>query len=184
MTSFAYRGAELELFDHSYNGTRSNERAVELAVARAWLADVDGVGLEVGNVLGHYADAIPTPARRIVDRYEPGVEALDVFAIGGSFDWIVSISTLEHVRNGGGEHPNPRGAEAALVYLAGLLNPGGRMLVTVGLGQHPTLDDYLLARPDGVTLVRVRDTWCETSAPVALPYGPDHGANAVWIGEA
>lgn len=193
--TFTWRGQELELFDHGYNATRGNERGAELAIVQHWLdgplGDA-GQGLELGNVLSHYDDAGPWPARRIVDRYEESraVENLDVFEVEGSYDWILSISTLEHVRAPGEDGAyNPFGGVAALHFLRGLLRPGGRMLVTVPLGHNAMLDRELLnwmrwthEGVESATLVRLRDSWFETPAPVALPYGPTHGANSVWVG--
>ena len=90
-----WHGTTLDLVDLPYNTTIRNERAVELAVAFHWLADRTGSGLEVGNVLGHYGIS----GHRVVDLYEqaPGVENVDLFDVRGSFDWIVSVSTIEHV---------------------------------------------------------------------------------------
>lgn len=185
--TFDWQGNRLALLDHGYNDTATNERAVEVPIA--WSFVRGGVGtdrLEFGNVLAHYGDL---PARRIVDRYEAGagVENVDLFTVAGSFDWIVSISTVEHVRHD--ELPRtPGGAAAALVYLRGLLAPGGRMLVTVGLGQHHALDTFLFAAEwpgmprRATTLVRDDGRWHATPTPEWRPYGPV-GANAVWVGE-
>ena len=98
----------LQLFDHPYNTTILNERAVEIPVVMAWLYRGDPLGdvLEVGNVLQHYGDVLDVPTRRIVDRYETGphVENLDVFDITGRYDTIITISTVEHV---GWDPPEP-----------------------------------------------------------------------------
>lgn len=186
--SFVYEGRVFELFDHPYNATLTNERAVEIPIARAFLTGCVGEGLEVGNVLGHYDESTP---RNIVDKYERGrnVSNLDVFDIVHRYDWIVSVSTIEHVRQGD-DGDNDWAAAAALLYLRGLLNPGGRMLVTVGLGQNPTLDRFLASTGQGITYRRWRhvdprkNSWAMVSPAVfVLPYGPEHGANAVWIGE-
>lgn len=199
--TFTYDGRELEYFDHPYNATRTNERAVEIPIVIDFLRRQhqrgQGRGLEVGNVLHHY-EPHHLPPWRVVDRYEEHApaEALDVFQIHGQYDWIVSVSTLEHVRHGEPEQPNPWGSAAALMYLRGMLAPGGEMLVTVGLGQHPKFDEFLLTVPGRIICRRGRDgddraldEWEEAEAirlgsTSLLPaYGPTHGANAVWIGE-
>src|SRR5690606_34112160 len=120
---FRFQGAEHDGFDHPYNTTILNERAVEIPVVLDWLPG-KGRGLEVGNVLGHYG----VKGRRVVDLYEQadGVENLDLFDIEGHFDWIVSISTLEHVR-WDTEPRDPNGAVEAIGHLRSLLSPGGRM---------------------------------------------------------
>ena len=57
----------LQLFDHPYNTTILNERAVEIPVVMAWLYRGDPLGdvLEVGNVLQHYGDVLDVPTRRL-----------------------------------------------------------------------------------------------------------------------
>lgn len=204
MNTFRYNGHEFPMFDHPYNATLTNERAVEIPIALDFMDRQDGdiyddvEGLEVGHVLHHYTDLAVDDwrlQRRIVDRYEVGdqVDNIDVFAIQGSYDWIVSVSTLEHVRAGEPgslERSAPWGAVAALAYLTTLLNPGGQMLVTLGLGQNAMLDRFLMrgesfgARSKR-TLVRERpeNQWRQTDLLQWEPYGPTHGANAVWIGE-
>lgn len=190
--TFMWHDRELALFDHKYNKTITNERAVELPVAFDWFGDCafGSDGLEVGNVLAHYDAGRELPSRRIVDQFEKarGVDNVDVLTIDGSYDWIVSISTVEHVREG----KNPWGAVAALCYLRGMLRTGGRMLVTVGLGQNPVLDQFIMGPFGAAPTVYVRERGAELSDNVWTPgvpdaaarvYGPEHGANALWIGE-
>lgn len=180
--NFTYHGCELTGYDHPYNTTAHNERAVELAVAFDWLPDGDG--LEVGNVLSHYTRT----AHRIVDLHEqaPGVENLSVFDIEGSYDWVLSISTLEHVHHDT-EPRNPDASAAALAHLRSLLRPSGRMLVTVPLGYHPHFDRTLLTGAGAdrsATLIRDNGTWKQTRTLTTRPYGASTPwAEAVWIGE-
>ncbi len=169
----------------TYNDTGRNERAVEVPVALSWLSEQTGAGLEVGNVLGHYTDT----QWPIVDRYETGegVTNADVFDIAGKFDWIVSVSTVEHVR--WDEEPkDPNAAAEAIAHLRTVLNPGGSMLITIPLGYHPPLDAQLLAGLPGCeracTLVRDCGEWTQTPEPGFRPYGlTQPWAEAVWIGE-
>lgn len=147
-TGFEWRGHRRPLFDHPYNATITNERAVEVPIALDFLARGHGHVLEVGNVLGHYFTEAELPPRVVVDAYEieRGVTNIDVFMIDkaglGPFDLIVSVSTLEHVRWDPQEHgtDNPYGGVAALWYLKGLLKPNGRMLVTALQGHNWALD--------------------------------------------
>ena len=178
--SFTYRGQRLDYFDHPYNSTRANKRAVEVAVALDWLPG-KGRGLEVGNVLGHYG----VTGHRVVDLHEqaPGVENLDVLGITGTYDWIVSISTIEHVR-WDAEPREAHGAAAALHHLEQLLNPGGTMLVTVPGGWHPHLDAHLAELDNGTTYTRHGSGWRATKTPQFRPYGATTPwAESVWIGE-
>lgn len=177
--TFTYRGRRLDYFDHPYNSTRANERAVEVAVALDWLPG-KGRGLEVGNVLGHYG----VTGHRVVDLNEqaPGVDNLDVLDITGTYDWIVSISTIEHVH--WDDRGDPYGARQALAHLEQLLNPGGTMLVTVPGGWNPSLDRHLAELDNGVTFTRHGSGWRATKTPQFLPYGASTPwAESVWIGE-
>jgi SAM-dependent methyltransferase len=196
--TFEYRGEELHYFNHMYNCTRLNERAVELAIARhfmswaqhdAWTRKRSAAtGLELGNVTSHYWPA----HHRIVDRYEEaaGVENIDVFdlASGSSADWIIAISTLEHVR---WDEPDrdPNGAANAIWHLKSLLKPGGRMLVTCPLGYHPQLDREILSGrfedARQTCFVRTGDIdWVESDEIVAKPYGAtSHWAESLWVAE-
>jgi hypothetical protein len=183
LVTFTYRGFDLVYFDQPYNDTRRNERAIELAIAFHWLHGRRGRGLEVGNVLAHYG----ATGHRVVDLNEQGdgVENLDVFAINGGYDWIVSISTVEHV----GRDAEPRSdalAIDAIRHLESLLKPDGAMLITVPGGYNPTLDAALptIGTTHQATYVRDGDGWYQTERPAFLPYGSSTPwAESVWIGE-
>lgn len=167
-------GHDLPLVDEPYNTTISNERAVELAVARHWLKGRTGDGLEVGNVLGHYG----THGHRVVDLHEqaPGVDNLDVFDLTGTYDWAVAISTIEHVH-----WDQERIASAAAAAVEHLLTLTDALLVTVPLGWHPTLDEQLpLSATEWACYHRTPGGW-DQGPLTPVPYGPQW-ANAVWIG--
>lgn len=204
--TFTYHGQELPLFDHEYNTTLLNERAVEIPITMHWLAQNSmGRGLEVGNVLEHYfPDLVP---RRIVDAYEEaeGVENIDVFSIMGEYDFIFAISTLEHVRWDAPEERDVNGAMAAIDHLIGRLARGGKMLITVPFGSNPGLDyailaDWLPERAKECVMMRGGGLWYETVATGRWEckgstwhqadsiwwerYGKSTPwADAVWIGE-
>jgi len=182
---FDFGDTDYAYFDHEYNTTILNERAVEIPIAADFVQQW-GIDLEVGNVLDHYPGVAPT--HRVVDRFEvaDGVENIDVFDIRGSFNSIVAISTLEHVR---WDEPdrNPDGAIAALNHLRSLLTRRGRMLATVPVGHHPKLDEYLCGETHGAlglsTMVRWWGGWTQTLRPQLAPYGATtKWAEAVWIG--
>lgn len=181
---FTYHGRQFDGFDHPHNTTILNERAIELAVAIDFLAGVDGEGLEVGHVLGHYG----ITGHRVVDLHEQaeGVENIDVLDIEGRYDWIVSISTLEHVHWDNGER-NEYAAIDSIAHLRGLLKPGGRMLLTVPMGWNPPLDraiaDDVQATLDS-TMVRTAKGWRQTKNVMVKPYGlSTQWAESVWLGE-
>lgn len=130
---------------HPANRTWTNERSVELPIALHALRHARGGSvLEVGNVLGHYG----ARGHLVVDKYEagPGVVNADVLDVEdpAGFDLILSISTIEHV--GWDEQPRaPERALRAIEHLAGLLRPGGELLVTLPVGYNPHLDRQLAA---------------------------------------
>jgi SAM-dependent methyltransferase len=182
--TFELWGDRYPYFIHPYNLTWRNERAVEVSVATRFISGMDGEGLEFGNVVGHYV-----PIRwRVVDKFELGTGVVNVdivdYAPEERFDWIVSISTLEHV--GWDENPRDSGkAVRAFHHLRSLLNPDGRMLLTTPMGHNEGLDRAIL---DGLpverqaTIVRVGGRWRATDKLEWRPYGDGvHGARSVWI---
>jgi hypothetical protein len=180
--------AELPYFCHRHNLTWRNERAIEIPVVVDFLRRHGrGVGLEFGNVLNHYGLG---ENRTVVDRYEAaeGVTNIDVLDIdpNARFDYIVSISTLEHV--GWDEGPrDPDKAGSAYEYLRSLLSTEGRMLITVPLGHHDRLDELVatgqLATIRQMTLIRESDGWRRFDGVERHPYEIGRGARAVWIAE-
>lgn len=201
---FDYFGRQLSAYGHLYNSTALNERSIELAVALDFMAGRDPVnGLEIGNVLAHY----DVGGHVVVDPYEQPTlwqanerwpyHAVDVFdvatQVGSSWDWIVSISTLEHVRwdMDPSQAADPEGSLRAINYLHDMLAVDGQMLVTVPCGFHPLLDEAITEELTGATrsctFVRThgdQPTWVQTDEPTVLPYGmTGPWAESVWVGE-
>ena len=138
--TFTLGGQQYRYFFHGHNDTWSNERAVEIAVAAAFVEGYAGKRvLEVGNVLPNYL-SFP---HDVVDKHEvgPGVINVDFleFQPATRYDAIVSISTIEHVGLED-EVPDPARAVAAINHLRSLLNDGGELLVTFPIGYNPQLD--------------------------------------------
>jgi hypothetical protein len=137
---FEFDGGRYRYLYHRYKLTWLTERAVEVPVVQAIVDRYAGKQvLEVGNVLSHYR-----PQRHLVlDRHEhaPGVLNRDVVESEGlgTFDLIISISTLEHV--GWDERPREPGkAVKATETLRSLLAPGGLLVLTLPVGYNPSLD--------------------------------------------
>ncbi len=191
--TFDYRGERYTVVHHRRGRTWLTERAIELPVAMRF---VDGFGptahgLEVGNVLSRYGPV----HHRVVDKYEraPGVENLDVLDIAAlqPFDFVVSISTIEHV---GWDEPE-RDLDKpirAINHLRSLLRPdGGRLLVTLPLGYNPTVDRIALDGTSGAAYReiflrdrRLRWAAADRPEPHQLRYEFElRSANAVWIAE-
>lgn len=188
---FTFRGTALPYAVHRYNNAYRNERTVEIAVARWFLAGAGpGRTLEVGNVLGHYG----VTGHTVLDKYEtvPGVISSDIvgFRPDEPFDTVLAISTLEHV--GWDEQPRtPEKVIKAIEATRACVAPGGRLLVTLPIGWNTRLDEELRAGTIGFQretwLVRTSaaNDWQETDRDEALraQYGhPFRNANALLIG--
>jgi hypothetical protein len=167
---FDFHGESYRYFWHQYNATWRNERAVEIPIARGFLADIsaDKV-LEIGNVLSHYGPV----SHEIVDKYEraEGIRNEDVcdFKSDKKYELILSISTLEHV----GWDEKPKDESKVLQgfeNLQSLLTPEGRLVVTIPLGYNPPLDRMIdegwISFSERVFLKREprRNIWREVSA--------------------
>lgn len=139
--TFSFEGRDLRYFYHRYNNTASNERTIEVPIAREFLRPGQSV-LEVGNVLNHY---FPFP-HDIVDKYEvgEGVTNCDIveFTPSRRYDLIVSISTIEHV---GWDEPtkDPDKPIRAISQMMRLMAEQGSMIITFPGGYNPYLDEFL-----------------------------------------
>lgn len=142
---FRFQGAELNCFYHGYNMTWATERCVEVPIARHFLSRVLAENvLEVGNVLSHYG-----PVHHVVlDKFEKGRGVINqditAFQPARRFELILSISTFEHIgfddESEGGSAPKIR---AAIEACRALLEPGGKLVITVPIGYNPELDAAL-----------------------------------------
>ena len=140
---FQFDGKTYRYFYHLYNTTFRKERSVEIPIIMGYVEGEKGKAiLEVGNVLSNYFSF----EHDVVDKYEmaEGVVNQDIvgFAPGKKYDLIVSISTLEHV----GWDETPREKDKilkALENMRGLLNNGGRIVITMPLGYNGDLNSLL-----------------------------------------
>jgi SAM-dependent methyltransferase len=178
----------LTYFVHPHNSTWRNERTVEIALARQFIENHGrGRGLEFGNVMAWYDLRGNWP---VIDKYElaPNVHNVDVldFRAGKPLDFIMSLSTLEHV--GWDERPqDPGKALRALDHLLSMLAPDGVLFITAPMGHNPALDRAIL---DGLpadrqmTMVRDDDRWRPSDEVEFRPYvGKGRGADSVWVAE-
>jgi len=189
--TFSLAGTPYPYFVHRYNQTWRNERTVEIPIALRQLdRHVGGRVLEVGNVLWHYGRR----GHDVVDKYEsvPGVINADIVEMKTDrrYDLILTISTLEHV----GFDEEQRDVDKprrAVEQMAGMLAPGGSLLVTVPLGYNESLDTQLhedaLGFDDLRFLKRISadNRWREVSAAEVerVAYGhPFRWANGLAVG--
>lgn len=167
--SFRWDGRPLPYFSHHYHYTWLNERAVEVALALDLLERHPGAEvLEVGNVLGHYADV----SHQVVDKYEqsPGVLNVDAadLDLDRTYDLVVAISTLEHVGLDEDVVDDAKPARA-IERLRAHARPGGMVWITHPVGYNPVLDAQLRSGEIATSRVRAllrdprRNVWREVS---------------------
>ena len=141
--TFTFQGRAYSYFFHRHNTTWRNERSVEVPIIHALVkARPPDRVLEIGNVLRHYFSV----SHDVVDKYEQaaGVINEDVvdYRPAKKYDLIVAISTLEHV--GWDERPkDPAKILRAINNLKTCLAPGGKIIVTMPIGENPHLDELL-----------------------------------------
>lgn len=187
---FLFDGYRIPYHIAVYNPTWRSGRMVEIAIANHFLErHGDGRGIEIGNVLSYYQPV----SHKVLDKYEraPDVLNIDVLDLQSPpLDWIVSISTLEHV--GWDEEPQEPGKViAAIRHLRGQLAPGGKMLVTVPRAHNPYLDEGIASGALGTTreffMTRrtARGEWYVRAREEALsmPARHDGIADDVWVAE-
>lgn len=187
---FEFQGERLPYTFVRYNNSFLNERAIEISIAKWFLADSQGPILEVGNVLAHYG----VSGHTVLDKYEviPGVLNEDIvdYVPSTPFQTVIAISTLEHV--GWDETPrDPGKVLRAIESVKACVAPGGRALVTMPLGYNTGLDgglrDGAIQFDEVVWMVRAsrRNEWVEAGKDEALAkeYGrPYTGANGLYVG--
>jgi hypothetical protein len=187
---FVYNGRDVEYFEHPYNRTWLNERAVEVPIIWELMRkQVPADVLEIGNVISHYYQFGHT----VVDKYEKGRGTIrqDVveLALPKQYSLIVTISTLEHV--GWDETPRTPGKHRqALNALKRHLAPEGSLAVTLPIGYNPDLDKDLFAGSLGFDEVHyfkrtTNETWRQANPDEVrdAKYGtPFRASNALVIG--
>ena len=143
-STFSFRSETYRYLFHYYNATWKNERAVEIPIVIKFLEQMQGKKiLEVGNVLHHYHSS----KHDVLDKYEKGFGVLNLdivsFRPKEKYDFIVSISTLEHV--GWDEEPkDPSKIDLAIHNLTEhCLSPRGIMVVTLPIGYNSYVDELL-----------------------------------------
>jgi hypothetical protein len=190
--TFDFNGQQIQYFSHSYNQTLNNERCVEVAIAmhliRARTINLSRM-LEIGAVLPHYLPVWETANRwTCIDLNEEfyGVVNADVLTWQTPYlyDFIVSISTLEHLRN-------PQEFYDALDRTKSWLAPGGTILITEPWGFQPWMDRILFNAVflDNIEVYRYdrlgQTEWVyvpDDSEPNRGPYNEEYPfANTVYI---
>ena len=163
-------------FTNEYNAI-DTERSVEIPWILSQI-DVKRKILEVGNVLSHYVNFSHT----VVDRYERAPEVInedaEVFQPATKYDFIISISTLEHI--GFDETVKDHMKISRVINnLKSLINDRGKILITVPLAYNPTIDKIVINNDEGfskmIFLKRISrfNRWkqCTSDEAIKLKYG-------------
>ena len=155
--TFGYKGRVYPYIDDAYNGTRANERAVEVPIALSYRNQAQRV-LEIGAVLPHYIPGWPAGRHDCIDLHEeyPGVVNADVLTYKpkGHYDLIICISTLDHLLNS-------HDVKTAVSRLLSWLRRGGLLFATVPANQPPEvgggawLDALVLSGDLGADITRM-----------------------------
>ena len=194
---FKFRCRPYECFCHRYNcgypPSRMTERSVELALADAWLDQLDTTAItEIGAVTPYYW---PRRISTVVDPYDSHplvTHRASLFAFDFSGRDVLAISTLEHISMG--DYGPATAGETPVHALEKICRESRRFLITVPYGYNAAVDDTLFADyrfPGDVTAtfmvrsVRGND-WRQASArEAAVPYGranrDEYGANGLLI---
>lgn len=145
-TNFTLKKNKYKYFINPYNHTWGNERRVEIPIIWDIIKDKKSLTiLEVGNVLSHYY-----PIKHdVLDKYEKGKSVINQDIVSyktkKKYDYIVSISTLEHV---GWDEPEKDKMKIiqAIENLKKMLSRNGKIVFTVPLGYNPYMDDIIIKK--------------------------------------
>ncbi len=145
---FEFDGTKYHYFYSLYGATWRSERAVEIPIVWNFINKCNKEQikiLEVGNVLSYRFNV----SHDILDKYDKlnGIINEDVVDYNPpyKYDLIVSISTLEHVGYDE-EYKDPMKIVRSLQNLKRLLNSGGKLVVTLPLGQNKEMDSLLVKK--------------------------------------
>ncbi len=142
-TPFLFKGKKYKYFNHTYNHTWKNERRVEIPIIWNLIKNKNSANvLEIGNVLSHYFPI----THDVLDKYEKGASVINEDVISyktkKKYDYIISISTLEHV---GWDEPEKDKMKIieAVRNLKTMLSRNGKIIFTVPLGYNPYMDNII-----------------------------------------
>lgn len=143
--SFVFKGKRLKYFNHRYNNTWRNERAIEVPIVLNYFRSSKHI-LEIGNVLKHYISS----GHQVLDKYEKGESIINEdiisFKSKKKYDLIVSISTFEHI----GIDDFPRDSEKAIkaikYVIKNLLSKEGSFVITFPINYNTSLSKLPISR--------------------------------------
>jgi len=189
---FFFRSKRLQYLYHRYNTTWKNERTVEVPIIMSYIKNTKNKRvLEIGDVLTHYY-----PVKLdILDKYERGRKIINEDVINfkpvNKYDFIISISTLEHVGFDEKVKDPTKIIKAINNLKENCLNPGGKAVITMPIGYNPQMDNLLfnhkLIFDEKIFLMRINknNEWKEIPEQESknIKYNhPFNAANSVVIG--
>ena len=142
---FEYNGKVVPVLYARHSVTWSNERCVEVPLVMSMLEGCDKTSvLEVGNVLKNFY-SLP---HIVVDKFAKGHSVLNedilTLDIPPCYDFVVSISTLEHVRfDDDALDTTYDSFLQAVDRCKRMVAPGGKFIFTVPLGYNPAVDEAI-----------------------------------------
>jgi hypothetical protein len=148
--TFTFRKHRYGYFYHKHDFTWDSERAVELPIIMSKLESFKGKRiLEVGNVTSHYVRT----DWEILDKFEKARGVINQDAADYrpkiKYDFIFSISTLEHVGYDD-EEKDPKKIMDVLKNLRkNCLKSNGYMIVTMPIGYNKNMDKLLFSHKLG-----------------------------------
>lgn len=148
--NFLFQGREIKYFNHWYNNTYLNERTVEIPIIYDLVRRYkDKNMLEIGNVLSHYF----TADWDIVDKYEKAKRVINEdimdFKPQKKYDFIVSVSTFEHIGRDEECKDDNKAVDAIRHVKDNFLTAGGIFIMTVPIGCNSAIDKKLLSGESG-----------------------------------
>ena len=143
---FSHQNKELEYFYHPYNITWRNERIIEVPIVLHELSQIDKQSnkiLEVGAVLQHYTDT----EWDVLDKFETAdnikKEDITTYNPEQKYDFVMSISTIEHVGYDDSEK-DEKGVEKAIKNIKeNILSEKGKAIITLPYGYNPAVEEFL-----------------------------------------
>jgi len=131
---------------YEYADTPNPDRRVEIPIIKEYLREYKGKNiLEIGNVLVNFCSS----NHDIVDKYDTAKYCINEDIINyhsiSKYDFIVSISTLEHI----GYEPPEEKDETKVIRTVhhikqNLLKEGGEFVFTIPLGFNKILDEQMM----------------------------------------
>lgn len=152
--SFFFQGREYFYFNHPYNKTRINERAVEVPISINFADKFSENLIEVGCVLPYYFDS----NHEVIDLVDEHPKSKKEDAVNFNYSGrnVLSISTVEHV--GSSDYGIEEKEQNAAVKLCQkIFSESLNYFITWPLGYNKNLDSWAIGLNDSLFITRQSD---------------------------